>query len=662
MRKVNCTKLLLLLIFSLVCHEFLISQDNLNLRGQLLIDKKIIVGAVVTVYDGNEVVSQLSTDNLGKFWINLKFQKVYLLQFKKKGFDPQKVVISTVTKESSSGSSKSKVIIFSLSSTNKSKEGPGMSDAVATFSFDSKGSIIQDQLASNDLVRVKDDIEKVIEDKTKVLENETENIINVQPEADKLKLQAEYERLKLKKDSIILLAESKANLILRIAQLQYESVSNEVKTLSLDQNSGKNNVIKANSDIKDDLKKLAVEEKSFLEREDIRKYQKTLDELKAKKELSKKDSLEYLRTMVLVDEKVVESAKLQLQIDKLNAKTHEDSLALQDRENAIFRAEQQIKEAKDQIEFQQLEIKQKNTMLLFAGSALIFFIVISLVVYKSFRDKKRTNIILERNNLEIANKNKKIIDSIRYAQTIQQAILPIKSNIDKHFESFIIFQPKDIVSGDFYWFDHFEFDKKSVFAVVDCTGHGVPGAFMSMIGNRLLIEAVKEKGITNPVSILNEIDIALRAALMQDETSNNDGMDICVCTIEYLSNQQCKVDFAGAKRPLFYSDGENGMQHIKGTVRGLGGKRRIREKAPKPFEGHSLVLRKGEMIYLTTDGLFDLQSPNRKKFGKISFLELLGQYYKSDLNTQKEAVMEALHLHKGSEYQIDDITILGIRI
>jgi len=301
-------------------------------------------------------------------------------------------------------------------------------------------------------------------------------------------------------------------------------------------------------------------------------------------------------------------------------------------------------------------------MLLFAGSALAFFIILSLVVYKSFRDKKISNILLEKSNQEIANKNKKIIDSIRYAQTIQQAILPIKSTIDKYFESFIIFQPKDIVSGDFYWFDHFEFDNKSVFAVVDCTGHGVPGAFMSMIGNRLLIEVVKEKGITEPVHILNEIDISLRTALMQEETANNDGMDMVICCIEYLGDTQCKVDFAGAKRPIFYSDAEKGMQYIKGTVRGLGGKKRIREKALKPFEGHTMVLGKGEMIYLTTDGFFDLQSPNRKKFGKVNFLELLAQYNKKDMNEQKAAIMDALHIHKGSEYQIDDITILGIRL
>jgi serine phosphatase RsbU (regulator of sigma subunit) len=650
-----------LLIFGLIYHQSLISQNNLRLRGQLLIDKKVIIGCVVTVYDGKAIIDQQSTDELGKFWINLRFHKVYVVQFKKQGFPIQKVVISTDNKNLLNESSKSKVIIFSLSSANQSKEGPTVEDAVTTYKIDSKGVLLQDQIVKNEPVRIKDENEKVVDNEIKKVENKTENIINQLPETDKPKQLADFESIKRAKDSIILLAEMKAKLILEAAQKQSIDISKEKTSNDLDQNKPKN-ISKTNIEIKENVKKLAIKEETFFEREDIKNYKKTLDEFNGKKELSKNDSLEYLSTMVLMNEKMVESAKLQLEVDKLNVKTRSDSIALQEKETAIYFVGKQIKEAKDKIQIQQLEIRQKNTMLLFAISALFFFIIISLIVYKSFRDKKKINVILEKNNKEIANKNKKIIDSIRYAQTIQQAILPIKSYIDKHFEWFVIYEPKDIVSGDFYWFDHFEYEKRSVFAVVDCTGHGVPGAFMSMIGNRLLIEAVKEKGICNPVQILDEIDSALRAALMQEETSNNDGMDMCVCSIEYLSDTKCKVDFAGAKRPIFYSDGKNGIQHIKGTIRGIGGKKRIREKALKSFEGHSMVLQKGDVVYLTSDGFFDLQSPNRKKFGRSNFIELLEQNHEKNLNLQKDLIMDALHIHKGSEYQIDDITILGIRL
>jgi serine phosphatase RsbU (regulator of sigma subunit) len=363
-----------------------------------------------------------------------------------------------------------------------------------------------------------------------------------------------------------------------------------------------------------------------------------------------------------MNEEMVKSARLQLEIDKLNARTKEDSLIIQQRESEILLAEQEIKEAKTQIEIQKLVIKQKNTMLMFSVSAMLFFVILSIMIYKSWRDKKRTNAILEKQNLEIANKNKKIIDSIRYAQTIQQAILPIGTTIDKYFDWFIIYQPKDIVSGDFYWFTHIEETGKSIFAVVDCTGHGVPGAFMSMIGNRLLIEAVKEKGITRPVEILNDVDASIRIALMQDETLNNDGMDMCICTVEYAKNGKCLVEFAGAKRPIFYSEAKGGLKHIKGTVRGIGGKKRIREKAIKPFEEHVLMLHKGDMIYLTTDGFFDLQSSDRKKFGRLNFMEILEKNYSQNPEYQRIAIMDALHLHLGAENQIDDITIMGIKL
>jgi serine phosphatase RsbU (regulator of sigma subunit) len=642
--------------------NIVVCQNNLNLRGQLLIDKKVIVGSLVTVYNENSIISQTSTDELGKFWINLRFQKVYVVQFKKRGLPIQKVVISTENKNLPSDFSKSKVIVFSFLSSQQSKEGPETSGAIASYSVDSKGILMEDQIAVIEPIRIKDDNEKVIEDKIKVLENKTEDIISDLPDKDKVEQNIDYELIKRKKDSILFFAELEAELILKSAQKQAESISIQEENVILKQKSEKKGMSKTRTEIKSDLKKLAVEEKTFYEREDIKSYQETIDKLKDKEKMSKRDSFELLNSMVLINEEMVESARLQLEIDKLSARTVEDSIRLQERETAIRFAEQEITEAKNKIEIQQLEIQQKNIWLLFAGSALLFFIILSIVVYRSFRDKQRTNIILEKNNQEIANKNKKIIDSIRYAQTIQQAILPIKSAIDKYFDWFIIFQPKDIVSGDFYWFDHFEEKNKSVFAVVDCTGHGVPGAFMSMIGNRLLIEAVKEKGISKPVDILDKIDASIRVALMQEETSNNDGMDMCVCSIEYLDNDKCRVDFAGAKRPFFYSDGKDGMKHIKGTIRSIGGKKRIREKAVKPFEEHSLILDKGEMIYLTTDGFFDLQSPSRKKFGRVNFIDLLNEHHKKNLFKQKEVIMDALHLHKGSEYQIDDITILGIRL
>ena len=184
---------------------------------------------------------------------------------------------------------------------------------------------------------------------------------------------------------------------------------------------------------------------------------------------------------------------------------------------------------------------------------------------------------------------------------------------------------------------------------------------MSMIGNRLLVEIVNESKITDPKDILEKLDESLRKALMQDETLNNDGMDMCICTINRENNELVNVDFAGAKRPLFYKH-NNKIEFIKGTVRGIGGRARLRKKGVKPFVSNSLKLKKGDTLYLTTDGFLDLQSPERKKFGRKNFIELLDNCKDKSMQEQQYIITKALDIHKGNEQQIDDITIMGIKI
>ncbi len=668
MSKVWLTKHLLLLTFLIVLASSAIGQGSFSLRGQLLIDKKVVIGAVVTVYDGNEIANQTSTNQLGKFWVDLKLQKTYVIQFKKKDVPTQKVVISTKNDELKGEDSKSKVLVFTLSSKKQSKEGPDPGDAVTFFHMNENGMLEQKkELAVVTPIEISEEDEEAIveiDEKIENLETEVKTIIEESPDSLRPSEWGKYDILQQKKDSILLLADEKAQVILNSAQKQSNTISEEAVKIAAKTESLKQELAANDAAIKRNLKKLAIKEKDFLEREDIKNYKAAIEKYENKGSLSQNDSLELQMSVLSLNEEMIKTARLELEIAKLNAKTREDSAAIEQREAEIFKAEQEIKNAKNQIEIQKIEIRHKNTMLTATIVVILVFIVMIFLLYKSLTGKKKANVLLEKQNTEIANKNKKIIDSIRYAQTIQQAILPIKASIDKHFDWFVIFQPKDIVSGDFYWFNHFEDTGESVFAVVDCTGHGVPGAFMSLIGNRLLIDAVKEKGITSPVEILEEVDARIRVALMQDETSNNDGMDICVCTLKYINENECKVEFAGAKRPLFYSNGDDGakMKHIKGTVRGIGGKKRLREKPKKPFAEHSIVLNKGDMLYLTTDGFFDLQSPTRKKFGRVNFMDLLEDHYNKPLPEQKDAIMDALHLHKGSEFQIDDITILGVKL
>jgi hypothetical protein len=163
MSKVLFTKHVIFLTFLINVANFAFCQNSFSLRGQLLVDKKIVVGAVVTVYDGNKSVAQTATNKLGKFWVDLNFQKKYVLQFKKGGLPVQKVVISTKNDNLKSDYIKSKVVVFSLSSSKQSKEGPSADDAITSFQLNEKGLLEQDKLVVSDLIRIKDNEEEEID-------------------------------------------------------------------------------------------------------------------------------------------------------------------------------------------------------------------------------------------------------------------------------------------------------------------------------------------------------------------------------------------------------------------------------------------------------------------------------------------------------------------
>lgn len=276
---------------------------------------------------------------------------------------------------------------------------------------------------------------------------------------------------------------------------------------------------------------------------------------------------------------------------------------------------------------------------------------------------ERTNKELHVTNEQVKRQNEHIRGSIRYAQTIQNAILPIKENIQKWFDVSIIYYPKDIVSGDFYWFtqilDNGKPTNMAFLAVVDCTGHGVPGAFMSMIGSRLLSEIIVEKKIYDPATILKNLNNEILIALKQQQTDNNDGMDVCLCRFEQLNDRQ-KLVFAGAKRPLFFLRENTDISIFKGDRKSIGGI--YSKRVDVGFTNHEVMLRPDDVLYLTTDGFIDQNSPMRKRFGTRNFIKLLENYKNKSLDKQNEILLKALHNHQQDELQRDDITILGVKI
>ncbi|TAE12761.1 MAG: hypothetical protein EAZ95_11980 [Bacteroidetes bacterium] len=255
--------------------------------------------------------------------------------------------------------------------------------------------------------------------------------------------------------------------------------------------------------------------------------------------------------------------------------------------------------------------------------------------------------------------NQRMHDSIKYGKKIQEAILPTEQEMRQAFQDyFAIYMPRDTVSGDFYWYYKLD-DTTQYIAVVDCTGHGVPGAFMSMIGYSLLNQILSETKITAPAEILHYLDIGIMQGLRQSNTQNVDGMDVCFCRIDALPDDQVLVDYAGAKRPLFYSDNQI-IQLIRPTRESIGGFSVGGEE--RSFPSQQIKLDKGEVLYLTTDGFTDNPNKNRKRFGEERFAKLLQAVVGRDMKDQEELLMSAYHAHQEGTTQRDDITIVGVRV
>jgi serine phosphatase RsbU (regulator of sigma subunit) len=289
-----------------------------------------------------------------------------------------------------------------------------------------------------------------------------------------------------------------------------------------------------------------------------------------------------------------------------------------------------------------------------------FNVLKNLAAYTAISlDNAKAYMQISEQSKTIEEKNKNITDSLRYAETMQQAMLPSESFLKKVFaEYFVIFLPKDYVSGDFYWCATLE--DRVFAAVVDCTGHGVPGAFMSLIGISLLNEIVKQRLITSPAAVLENLHTGVQNLLRQEDKTNDDGMDVCLCSIERLSPVDVIVVFSGAKRPLLYKKQTDlQIQRIKGDNKPIGGW--FKGKTGH-FTDNELMLRKGDMIYLMSDGLVDQDNTEREKFGMERLTTLLESNNLLPMPEQKIQVVEELKNFQKNRLQRDDISILGIKL
>ncbi|MGC9374648.1 MAG: tetratricopeptide repeat protein [Bacteroidales bacterium] len=311
--------------------------------------------------------------------------------------------------------------------------------------------------------------------------------------------------------------------------------------------------------------------------------------------------------------------------------------------------EQRISILENEKIIRDLQIKRQEYLII---SFILGFLVISLFLLVLFKKNKK----IRQAKDKLTYQKKQITDSIEYASKIQTAILPPDEFITQLIpEHFIFYKPRDIVSGDFYWVT--EKNNKIVIAVVDCTGHGVPGAFMSMLGVAILNEIVNTDEEQKANTILNHLRERIKKSLHQTgkENETKDGMDISLCVLDKTNNI---LQFAGAYNSLFIIS-DNQSTTIKGDRMPIG----IYRNEKESFTNHEINIHQGDMLYMFTDGYVDqFGGKNKRKFRIAPFRDLLFTIHDKSIDEQKKTLETKFNTWKGSLEQIDDVLVFGFRI
>lgn len=325
-----------------------------------------------------------------------------------------------------------------------------------------------------------------------------------------------------------------------------------------------------------------------------------------------------------------------------------------------FALDQQEERLREIAEKKEREEEKKRLRLRIINIAVIIGLIIiaifSYFIYNRYRYVQRQRKIIERQKLEVEEKNKQITDSIRYAKTIQQALMPGERHFCERFkEAFLFFAPRDIVSGDFYWMAAQEKDGALCFSIADCTGHGVPGGFMSVLGSSALNEIVNEKGVSDPAEVLNELRSKVTNALGGSDggEKSKDGMDIAFFRYDPQSG---KLAYAGANSQIYVV--RNGKAHMYEGDKMPIGFYFVRND----FESQEISLQPGDMVYSFTDGYPDqFGGQSGKKFMYRKLKAMLEKVSGLSAEQQRAEVIQAFEEWKGNEEQVDDVCLMGFR-
>ena len=333
------------------------------------------------------------------------------------------------------------------------------------------------------------------------------------------------------------------------------------------------------------------------------------------------------------------------------------SSSILDKQNSyeLEKKEANIKELTQANEIQELKTKQNRLALIGVGGVLVVIIIVAYLLYKQNKEKNKANLLLKEQNLIISQKKAEIESSIHYAKGIQTSFLPDITDLKLTFpDSFIFYRPKDVVSGDFYWFC--QLNNYFYCLAADCTGHGVPGALMSIVSVDKISQALFEKKLTEPCEILSHINVEIKKALKQhdDHSKQKDGLDIALLRFDLNGN----LAFSGANRPL-YIVSEGHLEEYKADKVAIAG------FTPDHyvFNQTEIKVKKGDNLYVFSDGYADqFGGDEGKKFMTKNFKNLLISAASKPMNQQEMEIQAAHYNWKGSYEQVDDILVIGIKI
>ena len=338
--------------------------------------------------------------------------------------------------------------------------------------------------------------------------------------------------------------------------------------------------------------------------------------------------------------------------DSLYQRRMENNFESIEEERNRFKEERRkaIEEAKETARLRENNIIRYSAS---AGIAIVSFF--SILFFRRMQKEKKLKENESKLKEQIQETHEETLSSIRYAKKIQSAILPWDSTIRNSLSDyFIFFSPKDIVSGDFYW--HKQIGDDTYLAVADCTGHGIPGSMLSMMGLIILDEAVLNQKIDSPSKILNYLNIKMIEALNKevDENDTHDGMDIVIVKLS-----KDKLYYSGAKRPLHYIQ-NNELTTIKGDRNSIAGETHTQDAFK--FTEHELDIKTNTSFYLSSDGFVDQMGIDGKKFGSKKYREMIQRHSTLSMEEQGKNIENDFHKHKGGNNQRDDVTVIGFKV